>query len=115
MHTKIIAKTVKMNIIYSTDPNFDFEEPRFVATLSPEKQDLRVFRETKQRGGKIAVVIENFVGKTEDLEKLAKELKTKCGVGGSAKDGEIIIQGDVRDKVCEILTKMNYRFKKAGG
>ncbi|MCL2412844.1 MAG: translation initiation factor [Bacteroidales bacterium] len=104
-----------MSIIFSTNPNFKFSEPETVETLSPEKQDLRVFRETKHRGGKTAIVIKNFVGDDDDLQKLAKELKTKCGVGGSAKDGEIIIQGDVRDKVCEILTRLNYRFKKAGG
>jgi len=104
-----------MSIIFSTNPNFKFDEAETIETLSPEKQDLRVFRETKQRGGKTAVLIKKFVGNDDDLDKLAKALKTKCGVGGSAKDGEIIIQGDVRDKVCEILTKMNYRFKKAGG
>ena len=104
-----------MNIVFSTNPDFKFDEPETVETLPPDKQDLRVHRETKHRGGKTAVVIKNFVGHDDDLQKLAKELKTKCGVGGTAKDGEIIIQGDVRDKVCEILTKLNYRFKKAGG
>ena len=104
-----------MSIIFSTNPDFKFNETEIIETLSPEKQDLRVFCETKHRGGKTAVVIKSFVGSDDDLQKLAKELKTKCGVGGSAKDGEIIIQGDVRDKVCEILTKLNYRFKKAGG
>jgi translation initiation factor 1 len=104
-----------MNIIFSTNPNFKFDEEQSVETLSPDKQDLRVHRETKHRGGKTAIVIKNFFGNDDDLQKLAKELKTKCGVGGSAKDGEIIIQGDVRDKVCEILTKLNYKFKRAGG
>jgi translation initiation factor 1 len=104
-----------MNIIFSTNPNFKFDEEPTVETLLPEQQDLRVHRETKHRGGKTAIVIKNFVGNDGDLQKLAKELKTKCGVGGTAKDGEIIIQGDVRDKICDILTKLNYRFKKAGG
>ena len=105
-----------MNIVYSTNPNFKFDEQtQDVETLSPQQQDLRVHRETKHRGGKTAIIIKNFVGKDEDLQKLAKELKTKCGVGGSAKDGEIIIQGDIRDKICDILTKQNYRHKKAGG
>jgi translation initiation factor 1 len=104
-----------MNIVFSTNPNFKFPEEQEIETLSPQQQDLRIHRETKHRGGKTAIVIKNFVGNDDDLQKLAKELKTKCGVGGSAKDGEIIIQGDVRDKVCDILTKLNYRFKKAGG
>jgi translation initiation factor 1 len=104
-----------MNIVFSTNSNFKFDEKQDIETLSPEQQDLRVHRETKHRGGKTAVVIKNFIGNDGDLQKLAKELKTKCGVGGAAKDGEIIIQGDVRDKVCEILTKLGYKFKKAGG
>ncbi|MCL2027157.1 MAG: translation initiation factor [Bacteroidales bacterium] len=104
-----------MSIIFSTNPNFKFDDSPNIETLSPEQQDLRVHRETKHRGGKTAIVIKGFVGNDHDLQKLAKELKTKCGVGGSAKDGEIIIQGDVRDKVCDILTKLNYKFKKAGG
>ena len=104
-----------MNIVFSTNPNFKFDEVSDIETLSPQQQDLRIHRETKHRGGKTAVVIKNFVGNDSDLQQLAKELKTKCGVGGTAKDGEIIIQGDVRDKVCDILSKMNYRFKKAGG
>jgi translation initiation factor 1 len=105
----------KMNIIFSTNPNFKFDEEPIIETLLPERQDLRIHRETKHRGGKTAIVIKNFVGNDHDLQKLAKELKTKCGVGGTAKDGEIIIQGDVRDKVCDILIKMNYKYKKAGG
>ena len=104
-----------MNIVFSTNPNFQFDEPQAVETLTPAQQDLRVHRETKHRGGKTAIVIKNFIGNDDDLQKLAKELKTKCGVGGTAKDGEIIIQGDVRDKVCDILTKLNYRHKRAGG
>lgn len=104
-----------MNILFSTNPNFKFDEEDPIETLSPERQDLRVHRETKHRCGKTAIVIKNFIGNDDDLQKLAKELKTKCGVGGTAKDGEIIIQGDVRDKVCDILTKLKYRFKKAGG
>ncbi len=106
--------TKKMDIVFSTNPNFRFNDDEIVETLSPALQDLRVHRETKHRGGKTAVVIKNFVGTDDDLQTLAKELKTKCGVGGTAKDGEIIIQGDVRDKVCDILTKQGYKFKKAG-
>jgi translation initiation factor 1 len=104
-----------MNIVFSTNPNFKFDEKLTIESIAPAQQDLRVHRETKHRGGKTAVVIKNFVGNDDDLNKLAKELKVKCGVGGSAKDGEIIIQGDIRDKVCDILTKLNYKFKKAGG
>jgi len=112
---RIFLYLCNMNIVFSTNPNFKFDEKPIIETLPPAQQDLRVHRETKHRGGKTAIVIKNFVGSDDDLQKIAKELKTKCGVGGSAKDGEIIIQGDVRDKVCEILTKLNYKFKKAGG
>ncbi len=104
-----------MSIVFSTNPNFKFDEPEKVETIAPERQELRIHRETKHRGGKTAIIIRNFIGEDADLQKLAKELKTKCGVGGSAKDGEIVIQGDIRDKVCDILLKMGYKTKKVGG
>ena len=106
----------KFGYVFSTDPDFKYEEKADKdETLSPQNQDLRVWLEKNHRGGKTASVIKNFIGKTEDMEILCKEIKTKCGTGGSVKDGEIIIQGDQRKKIGEILTKMGYKFKLAGG
>lgn len=101
-------------IVYSTDQNFEYTENNAEEsdTLLPEKQQLRILLDTKSRGGKKVTLITGFIGKTEDLETLAKELKNKCGVGGSTKDGEIIIQGDHRDKVLKILTDLKYRARK---
>ena len=107
----------RLGTVYSTNPDFQYvtdEEPE-VETLAPERQNLRVWRDTKQRGGKVATLVKGFVGRDEDLKELGRMLKTKCGVGGSAKDGEIIIQGDHRDKVTDILIKAGYGCKKAGG
>lgn len=102
--------------VFSTDPNFKApEENDEQTTLPPQQQDLRIWLEKNHRGGKTASVIKNFVGSDNDLEQLCRELKTKCGTGGSAKDGEIIIQGDHRKKIGEILAKMGYKFKMAGG
>lgn len=100
----------RLNIVYSTNPDFAYEmegeeEPE---TLEKEKQNLRVFIEKKNRGGKTATVVKGFAGTEEDLKELAKLLKTRCGVGGAAKDGEIIIQGELRDKVVELLKKEGY-------
>jgi len=104
-------------VVYSTDPNFQyaFEGSKEQETLPPQQQDLRIFIEKKHRGGKTANIIKGFIGKQEDLESLGKFLKTKLGVGGSAKDGEIIIQGDFRDKIVELLLSKGYKSKKAGG
>lgn len=106
----------RLGVVYSTatDYNYTTEEEESVATLSPAEQNLRVWLDRKHRGGKQATLIKGFVGSDDDLKELAKLLKTKCGVGGSAKDGEIIIQGDHRDRIIEILTKEGYRAKKAG-
>lgn len=102
-------------LIYSTNKNLDLDQSQDdIETLEPKLQDLRVWLEKNHRGGKTASVIKGFVGKTEDLEALAKVLKNKCGTGGSAKDGEIIIQGDHREKILGILLSMNYKAKKAG-
>lgn len=103
--------------VYSTDPSFSFEADQTPqATLAPAQQKLRLWLETKHRGGKAATVITGFVGTDDDMEALSKQLKNYCGTGGSAKDGEIIIQGDQRDKVLQWLIKNGYtQSKKAGG
>ena len=99
--------------VYSTDPNFGFEHPEEnVVTLPPAQQKLKIILDTKHRGGKAVTLIENFVGQPEDIEDLGKKLKSFCGTGGSAKDGEIIIQGDQRDKVLQWLLKNGYKQSK---
>jgi len=103
-------------IMYSTNPEFEYQEELY-DTVTPDnkQQDLRVMLDKKNRGGKAVTLITGFVGKSDDLDVLGKMLKTKCGVGGSVKDGEIMIQGDVRDKVLALLQKDGYKVKKAGG
>lgn len=98
--------------VYSTNPDFKFEsEEEEIETLPNDKQLLIVSIDKKQRKGKTVTLIEGFVGKTNDLEHLAKMLKTKCGVGGSAKENEIVIQGDFKQKIKELLEKENYKVK----
>lgn len=107
----------RLGTVYSTNPDFRFEtnDENELETLAPNKQNLRVQLDKKQRNGKKATLITGFIGKDEDLKSLAKMLKTKCGVGGSAKDGEILIQGDFCNKVIEILQNENYKVKRSGG
>ena len=99
--------------VFSTDPNFQFEEQNEnIETILPKQQKLKIRLDTKQRAGKVVTLIEGFVGKNEDLEELGKKLKSFCGTGGSAKDGEIIVQGDHRDKVLQWLIKNGYSSSK---
>ena len=102
-------------MVYSTNPNFTFDDGHGEETLPPSDQLLHVHRETKGRGGKAVVIVRGFVGSDDDLADLAKRLKASCGTGGSAKDGEIIIQGDQREKVMGFLGKEGYRVKRVGG
>lgn len=110
-------KKSKTNVVYSTNPDFDYDhdDDSDAETLAPEEQHLNVLLDRKQRKGKTVTLITGFVGTDDDLKDLSKVLKSKCGVGGSAKDGEIIIQGEVRDKVIDILTKQGYNTKRVGG
>ena len=100
----------RLNIVYSTNPDFQYEtaDKEEPDTLQTEKQQLRISLDKRNRGGKMVSLITGFVGKEEDLQTLGKMLKVKCGAGGSVKDGEIIIQGDFRNKLSEILHKEGY-------
>ena len=106
-------KKERINVVYSTNPIYQYEYNQEEAqeTLAPEKQNLRVTLDSKQRKGKTVTLVQGFVGTEEDLKELAKLLKNKCGVGGSVKDGEIIIQGEVKEKVLTILRDNKYRPK----
>lgn len=102
-----------MNIVYSTNPDFNYnDEESPVETLAPERQKLRVSIERHHRGGKTVTLVRGFMGTDDDLQTLAKLLKTKCGTGGSAKDGEIIIQGEVKDRVITLLLQLGYKNTK---
>jgi translation initiation factor 1 len=102
------------SLVYSTDPNFKLEEEEQEEqeTLLPEEQKIKIKLEKKHRGGKTVTLIENFVGTDADKEELGKKLKTSCGTGGSVKDGEILVQGDNRDKVLQWLLKNGYKNSK---
>jgi translation initiation factor 1 len=102
--------------VYSTDPDFSFEpELEKLETLLPGQQKLRVKLDSKNRGGKTVTLVDGFVGKEADLEDLGKKLKSFCGTGGSAKEGEIIVQGDQREKVLQWLLKNGYSQTKKSG
>ncbi|MDO5442221.1 MAG: translation initiation factor [Bacteroidia bacterium] len=105
----------RLGTVYSTNPDFKYEESGQEAeteTLAPEKQKLIVSIDRSGRAGKQVTLVKGFVGTSEDLAALGKTLKVKCGVGGTAKDGEITVQGDLRDKVTALLNGMGYKAKR---
>ncbi len=104
----------RLGVVFSTNPDFTYEEEteQEPATLAPEKQHLIVSIDRKGRGGKQVTLVTGFVGTSEDLAELGRTLKVKCGVGGTAKDGEITIQGDFRDRVVALLKEMGYKTKR---
>lgn len=102
--------------VYSTDPDFKFDqEKEHSETMPLLKQKLRIRLETKHRAGKAVTLIEGFIGTNNDLEELGKKLKSYCGTGGSVKDGEIIVQGDQREKVMQWLQRNGYSGAKKSG
>ena len=105
------------NVVYSTNPdfNYEFDEDREDETLNPEDQLLYVSIDRKKRAGKEVTLVEGFVGEKDDLKALEKKLKSTCGVGGTSKDGQILIQGNFRDKVASVLEKDGYKVRKKGG
>lgn len=109
-----MAKNNKIGVVYSTNPDYQYQyegEEEIVDTLPPSQQKLRVRIERSGRGGKTVTVVTGFIGTDDDLNALGKTLKTKCGVGGSAKDGEIIIQGEFKERIVSLLCDMGYNAK----
>ncbi|MFY0591102.1 translation initiation factor [Roseivirga sp.] len=104
-------------VVYSTndDYSYDYDGDQEDETLAPSDQNLKVMLDKKSRGGKQVTLVEGFVGTEDDLKALGKQLKSKCGVGGSAKNGEILLQGDFRDKIMQLLQAEGYRVKRVGG
>ncbi len=100
----------RLNIVYSTNPNYQYstDEKEEISTLPKQQQKLRVSIEKNHRGGKTVTVVKNFVGTDDDIKELGRLLKTRCGVGGSVKEGEILIQGDFKEKTVELLKKEGY-------
>jgi translation initiation factor 1 len=110
------SKNENGGLVYSTDPDLlNQENDNEIVTLPPQQQKLVVFLDKKGRAGKMITLVAGFVGREEDLEELCKKLKNKCGTGGSAKEGEILIQGDFREKILTLLSNDGYKVKKSGG
>ena len=107
----------RLGMVYSTNPDFKFESENEdeEQTLPPQKQKLIVMLDRKKRKGKSVTLVTGFVGSEYDLKELGKMLKTKCGVGGSVKNGEILIQGDFRERVMDLLKAEGYKVKRSGG
>jgi translation initiation factor 1 len=112
-----MGKKDRKGVVYSTSDDFEYryEEDEQAETLPPQQQKLRVMIDRKKRKGKEVTLVTGFVGTDDDLKELGKTLKTKCGVGGSAKDGEIIIQGNQKEKALKLLLEMGYKAKPSGG
>tara|TARA_B100000508_G_C11243598_1_gene172819 strand:+ start:111 stop:446 length:336 start_codon:yes stop_codon:yes gene_type:complete len=108
-------KKGETGLVYSTNPHYEIEDDSSEEGLAPHLQELKVYLDRKNRGGKIATIIRGFIGPDNELVKLSKKLKTACGVGGSVKQEEIIIQGEKRDKVMELLKKEGFKVKRVGG
>ena len=109
-----MSKKHPIGVVYSTNPDYQYQyadETPEAATLPPERQRLRVSLDRHHRGGKVVTLVTDFVGTDDDLQELGRRLKARCGVGGSAKDGEIIIQGDQQEKVRQALTTAGYNVR----
>lgn len=111
------SKKGRVDVVYSTNPdfNYSYQEHNEEETLPASQQNLKVLVDRKQRAGKAVTIVSGFIGNANDLESLGKMLKTKCGVGGTVKNGEILIQGDFKQRIAEILNKEGYKAKTVGG
>lgn len=107
----------RLGVVFSTNPDFNYEsgESEGQPTLPPRQQDLKIQLDRKKRAGKSATLVTGFIGTGDDLKALGKMLKTKCGVGGTVKDGEILVQGDFCNKIIDILKSEGYKVKRSGG